>query len=242
MIIRQEIFDAYWKFAATRQEVFFSRIKNIQLPWTKDPIINNFKFCNVYRASDRVSQYLIKHVIYDGIQKEEEVIFRVILFRMFNKIETWQYLEEKIGSIELKNFDLTTFGDILENALNLGQTIYSNAYILCANKAFGYDRKHLNQLALVEKMIQIDKIPLEITKAPNLETIFHTLISYPLIGNFMGYQLAIDINYSEVVNFSENDFTIAGPGAERGIRKCFIDTEALSNADVIRWITEKSRS
>ena len=41
----------------------------------------------------------------------------------------------------------------------------------------------------------------------------------PLIGNFMAYQLAIDLNYSDVFNFDENDFTIAGPGALRGIKK-----------------------
>src|ERR1700737_2999529 len=111
MIFRQEVFDAYWTFAAARQEVFFSRLKNLPVPWTDDPILNHFKFCNVYRASDRASQYLIKHVIYSGIQREEEVIFRTILFRMFNKIETWDYLEEKLGTIELKKFNPEVFGE-----------------------------------------------------------------------------------------------------------------------------------
>ena len=157
---------------------------------------------------------------------------------MFNKIETWDYLEEKLGTIELKKFNPEVFGEVLQDALDSGQTIYSNAYILCANKAFGFDRKHLNQLALVKKMIQVDKVAANITRAHSLEEIFHILLSYPLIGNFMAYQLTIDINYSEVIDFSENDFTIAGPGAERGIRKCFIDTGNLSNADIIRWMTE----
>ena len=54
----------------------------------------------------------------------------------------------------------------------------------------------------------------------------------------MAYQIAIDFNYSEVFNFSENDFTIAGPGAIRGIRKCFESTSGKDNAYVISYMVE----
>ncbi|WP_243147218.1 nucleotide kinase domain-containing protein [Scytonema sp. UIC 10036] len=63
MQVRQEIFDTYWRFATLRQEVFFNKINNAPQPWTNDSIIRSYKFCNAYRASDRVSQYLIKNVI-----------------------------------------------------------------------------------------------------------------------------------------------------------------------------------
>src|SRR4051812_44983673 len=57
------VYDTYWKFAAERQEVFFRRLAGGRGPWTSDPVLNEFKFTNAYRASDRVSQYLIRHVI-----------------------------------------------------------------------------------------------------------------------------------------------------------------------------------
>ena len=50
-----------------------------------------------YRASDRVSQYLIRNVIYRHDQGPEEVFFRIMLFKLFNKIETWELLEEHSG-------------------------------------------------------------------------------------------------------------------------------------------------
>ncbi len=31
-------------------------------PWAEDSILRAYKFCNVYRATDRVSQYLIRDV------------------------------------------------------------------------------------------------------------------------------------------------------------------------------------
>ena len=245
MQVRQEIFDTYWRFAAMRQEVFFNKLKNVPPPWTSDPILNTYKFCNAYRVSDRVSQYLIKNVIYseNRSQNEEEVLFRILLFKIFNKIETWEYLENKIGDyITVSNFDLEAYSTILQEAMDLGYVIYTSAYMSCASKEFGYDKKHQNHLALIDKMVVKDKVINPIVKAKSLEEIFHIIESYPLLGKFMAYQLATDINYSEVINFDENSFTIAGPGAERGINKCFIDTEGKSYADVIYWMTENQEN
>lgn len=245
MQVRQEIFDTYWRFAAMRQEVFFNKLKNVPPPWTSDPILNTYKFCNAYRVSDRVSQYLIKNVIYDEnrSKNEEEVLFRILLFKIFNKIETWEYLESKIGNyITLSNFDLDVYSNILQEAMDLGYVIYTSAYMSCASKEFGYDKKHQNHLALIDKMVCQDRVINPIVKAKNLEEIFHILASYPLLGKFMAYQLATDINYSEVINFDENSFTIAGPGAERGINKCFIHTQGKSYADVIYWMTENQEN
>lgn len=245
MQVRQAIFDTYWRFAAMRQEVFFNKLKNVPPPWTSDPILNTYKFCNAYRVSDRVSQYLIKNVIYDEnkSQNEEEVLFRILLFKIFNKIETWEYLESKIGDyITLSNFDLERYSNILQEAMNIGYVIYTSAYMSCASKEFGYDKKHQNHLALIDKMVVKDRVINRIVKAKSLEEIFHILESYPLLGKFMAYQLATDINYSEVINFDENSFTIAGPGAERGIDKCFIDTKGKSYADIIYWMTENQEN
>src|SRR5687768_14276554 len=58
------VFDAYWRFAAERQSIFFRRLECSAGALTNDRILQDFKFTNAYRASDRVSQYLIRNVIY----------------------------------------------------------------------------------------------------------------------------------------------------------------------------------
>ncbi|MBD2303196.1 nucleotide kinase domain-containing protein [Nostoc sp. FACHB-190] len=241
MQVRQEIFDTYWRFAALRQEVFFNRINNISAPWTSDPIINTYKFCNAYRASDRVSQYLIKNIIYDEnrSKNEEEVLFRILLFKIFNKIETWELLENKLCEyISLSNFNFDIYSNILQEAMDTGYVIYTSAYMSCATKEFGYDKKHQNHLALISQMVVKDNVVTRIIRAKSLEEVFYIIQEYPLLGKFMAYQLATDINYSEIIDFDENSFTIAGPGAERGISKCFINTDGKSNTDIIHWMTE----
>jgi hypothetical protein len=59
---RARIYDLYWYFASERQRMFERRIAGERGPWTSDPLLREFKFCNVFRAADRVSQYMFRDV------------------------------------------------------------------------------------------------------------------------------------------------------------------------------------
>lgn len=238
MKVRQDVYDTYWKTAAERQKIFFKKLLGSPVPYTNDPIYQSFKFCNVYRASDRVSQFLIKNVIYRDVFSPEDTLFRIFLFRLLNKIETWVELEKILGKINLKSFNFGNYSNALEKIKLADGTIYGNAFILCANKSFGFDKKHQNHLALLEKVFKNGGFSTKLLNSKTLKELFKKLKTLPLIGNFMAYQIAIDFNYSEFFNFDENDFTIAGPGAERGIKKCFLDTEGKSNEYVIQFMVE----
>lgn len=236
---RQEIYDLYWYFASERQNIFWKKVSGEKAPWTNDPILQEYKFCNSYRINDRVSQYLLKNVIYNGKEySNENMIFRILLFKLFNKESTWKLLINHFQDITLETFNVEKYSNVLENAIKNGIRIYNDAYISCANKAFGYDRKHDNHLALLQKMFLEDNIQDKILACRNMEEAFCILKGYPLIGNFMAYQLVTDINYSDVVNFREDEFTVAGPGSIRGIRKCFIDKGTFSNEDIIKYMYE----
>lgn len=239
MIKRQEIYDLYWYFACERQNIFIKKLNGEPSPWTTDEILQNYKFCNSYRVNDRVSQYLLKNVIYNGKKySNDDMLFRILLFKLFNKESTWELLLDHFQDITLKTFNKEEYSKVLEEAISNGVKIYNDAYISCANKAFGYDRKHDNHLELLNKMFNIDKMQKKIIKCKTMKEGFDIIKSYPLIGNFMAYQLVTDINYSEAVNWKEDEFTVAGPGSLRGIKKCFIDKGDLSNENIIRYMYE----
>ena len=236
---RENIYNLYWYFAAERQNIFYKKLKGEEAPWTQDPILQEYKFCNSYRASDRVSQYLIIKVIYNGKKyTDEDMVFRILLFKIFNKETTWEILCNTLGDVNLSSFNFKDYCHILQTAKDNGEKIYTDAYMSCANKAFGYEKKHENHIALLEKMFLKDKVQNKIIEAKNMEEAFYQIRKYPLIGDFMAYQLITDINYSEVVDFSEKEFTIAGPGSERGIKKCFIDIGNKTKEDIIKWMCE----
>ena len=122
LIKRQEIYDLYWYFAYERQEIFLKKKRGLPAPWTKDEILKKYKFCNTYRVNDRVSQYLIKNVIDNGNKyTARDTIFRILLFKLFNKESTWELLEKELGEITIKNFNFSKMSKILTNALEHGK-------------------------------------------------------------------------------------------------------------------------
>lgn len=234
-----EVFDSYWRFATLRQEVFFARIEGMSQPWSTDPILNEYKFTNAYRASDRVSQFLIREVIYNGPQNHADLFFRIILFKLFNKIETWHLIESMLGDIRWETYRYADYDRILTDAMAGKATIYSAAYIMASGHSiFGVNRKHQGHLKLIELMLN-ENVPERIAECGSMRQAFELLRSYPLIGDFLAYQLVTDLNYSELTSFSEMDFTIPGPGARDGIRKCFSSLGGLSEMDIIRLMAER---
>jgi 5-hmdU DNA kinase, helical domain len=238
---RDEVYRTYWWFASERQRIFDKRARGEPDPWTEDPILSTYKFCNTFRASDRVSQFLIREVIYGPDSSRlsgEDMLLRIVLFRLFSRETTWRIIQDELGPLTVASFDPERLDRRLEDELAAGRPIYTHAFILCANKAFGHERKHRNHLALLEAMLKQRALHRSLARAQTLKTVYETLLAYPLLGPFMAYQLAIDLNYSELLDLSEDEFTVAGPGAERGIRKVFADVGGLSNQKLIRWMVD----
>lgn len=232
------VFDTYWRFAAKRQEMFMRRVAGDAPPWTEDPVLRAHRFTNAYRASDRVSQYLIRNVLYGGPTSPEDIFFRAILFKLFNRIETWEALTTALGSLSWREFDFDAYAHVLDGLIERGARVYSAAYIM-PSPAFGSRRKHRNHLRLIEHMMA-DGAAAKIGRARSLQAVFENLRSYPSLGDFLAFQFTIDLNYSELTDFSEMDFVVAGPGARDGIRKCFSDSAGLTDAEIIRVIAERA--
>ena len=234
------VYDSYWRFAVERQNVYFRRLANEPEPWTNDSIISVHKFTNAYRASDRVSQYLIRKVIYrdDLPSSVSEVLFRTLLFKLFNKIETWELLEHTFGAVMFKSYKFENYDRVLSQAMSAGGRIYSAAYIMPpGGSAFGHSAKHQNHLRLLEKMMA-DDLAGQLAKMRRMQPAFELLRSYPTIGDFLAYQFVTDINYSEITDFSEMDFVVPGPGARDGLKKCFVDGAGLNDAELIRLMVD----
>lgn len=230
------VYDTLWRFAVERQRVFFQRFARSEPPWTSDPILQTYRFTNVYRAADRVSQYLIRNVIYSADQRIEEVFFRTILFKLFNRISTWELLLAHFGEITSKTFSFETADRILQRALDHGLRIYSAAYIMPSGR--WHKRKHQNHLYLLKKMMQ-DGLAARLAAVKTMADAFWMIRSYPMLGDFLSYQFVTDLNYSAATEFSEMEFVAPGPGALEGIRKCFLSIAGLDPADVVRLVTDR---
>jgi hypothetical protein len=235
------VFDSYWRFAAERQATFFRRLSGEPGPWSDDPIIARHRFTNAYRAADRVSQYLIREVIYgEGrAMAPHEQLFRVLLFKLFNKIETWQLLEAHIGELSWAMFDFRAYDKVLTDAMRQGRKLYSAAYIIPPVKwSEGDGIKHRGHLYLI-RMALSGNLPAALDNASSLAEVFALLKQLPSLGEFLAFQLAIDLNYGTFLNFAEDSFVVAGPGARDGIEKCFANASDFVAQDIIELMHDR---
>lgn len=232
-------YDTYWKFAFERQKIFWNRARRKKGALTNDPILLQYKFTNPYRACDRVSQFLIKDVIYSDSFDVKDTFLRVLLFKLFNKIETWQLLEKEFGTICHKTFEISHFEKFLDKLLGRNTRIYSNAYMMASGcKEFDVKRKHHAHLMLLDKMVK-ENLPKRIQAAKSMSNAYQLLLSYPMIGQFLAYQYVTDLNYSEITDFSEKEFTIPGPGAKDGIKKCFVSLGNHTESEIIQMMADR---
>jgi hypothetical protein len=231
------VFDTYWRFAVERQKVYFGRLEGQPGPWTEDGILRRHRFTNVYRAADRVSQFLISNVLYDGRERSwDEQVFRVLLFKFFNKIETWQALEQALGDLSVHSFDHSLYAEVLDDRRDRGEQNYSAAYMI-PPPPFGESSKHRNHLRLLESMMVAD-LAGQLEAADDMSAAYDLLLGYPSVGRFLGYQFLIDLNYGTQLRFTEMDFVVAGPGARDGVRKCFGPAATGIEESVIAWVVD----
>lgn len=230
------VFDTYWRFAAARHHIYEARQAGLRGPWTNDPILRAHRFTNCFRAADRVSQFLIREVAYKGSQERAEVVFRTLLFKLFNKVSTWRLLESHFGELTWGAADFAEYERVLTDAFNAGQRLYSAAYVIPPPR-LGGERKHSNHLRLLTLMMS-DRVHERLAGSGSMAAAFEVLREYPAIGDFLAYQFLIDINYSEALAFGEDEFVVAGPGARDGIRKCFGVAASGVEAEVIQYMAD----
>ena len=240
MLVRQptvtEGYNCYWTFAAERQQVYYRRLAGQSGPLSHDPILASYRFTNPYRVSDRVSQYLINEVQYDQEWNWHDTFVRTLIFKIFNRIDTWRHICMHIGDPDCSKL-LDCSVDLALATVAGERPLYSAAYMMPPPVTLS-GPKYIRHLELIRQMVR-DGIPQEIQSSKSMAEAFKVLRRYDSIGDFLAYQFITDLNYSSHLPFSEIEFVVPGPGALRGLRKCFSDATSFSDDYLIRWTHER---
>ena len=104
-----------------------------------------------------------------------------MIFKIFNKIETWELLTNLLGNIKYSEYQFETYDHILCRAMKRGESIYSGAYIMpSGNSSFGFSKKHSNHLKLIELMMK-EEFPNHIMQSCSMQKVFD-LLSFPTLS------------------------------------------------------------
>lgn len=257
-----KFFDIYWYFIAERMNIWYKRVILKQPePWTDDPILQQYKFTNVIRDLDKLSIYERKHILnkIDEIQDnwcenkilkwKQSILLNIMIFRLWVKIDTY----EVHGFIDLSNpfwkDNWNTAKQQLLERREKGISNFTAAYYVNDLHIANPDRstrnnKTQNAICLVEYwMNHIDEIyDWGIVQSRNMREQLDYFQTLRCVGAFTAYEWCCSIaeitRYckNHLVNWTQDNDTNVGPGAQRGINWIFKNTGGLTDYQCILWL------
>ena len=201
----------FWDFVNERLKIYkYKEISKIPSPWTDDPILRDYKFCNAQRHLDRTSQSLLKNVINNISLNSKQKIMNIIFLRLFNRPEHFDIFPIIHDWGSQKDLVIGICEDCYKNK----KKIFNNAYQINT----GHDNKHIQ---IIENLAAIDYDELdEILKTKTYKEILKYLEDHiRAVGSFIAAQILLDCGYdSSITGITGDDFLIIGPGAAEGLR------------------------
>lgn len=233
----------YFNYMVKRQEAFLSRYfeKNPR-PWSDDPILQNYKFTNVFKPLDRGTRWLLENIIHNpSIESEEELLWNIFIYKWFNSVET----AETIGlPLSIVNFDYKKFYETLLHAQSK-HTLFTTAHMVCGSNVSNTEwgrgpgsKPKTYTWAIDQLRMNISNVLDMVKSSPDMESLFKSLTQFKLVGKFLAYELVIDINYSHLTDFCENSWANPGPGCINGINWTFANIKDEQGL----WMPQKGNS
>jgi len=180
-------------------------------PWTEDPILQKFKFCQVFREDDRTTRWFRAH-IRQPLATEPEVIMATVIFRFFNLIETGRTLLDH-------NLHIKWDREKAVKEIRKQPKWVTGAYIVKTPNRLD----KVNGVAECVSHIWSEKETLirALEKTTTLEKAWKFLLQYPYIGPFVSYELVTDLRHTYVLDEATDILTWGnpGPGAMRGLNR-----------------------
>ena len=231
----------------TRRYMIHKRkdVQGLPAPWAKDPILQEFKFTNVRREHDRETKWLLANVIHNDDLSYENKIMNCILYRMYNKSKTLEIFGPTIDFIDMDP-SLPVIRRLLKKRLEEDPkyTFFTNAFLTCGLKVALGNNPVANDDFMPMRIIKFARqlwesdIVGKIKAAADQKEVFNVIKSYNGLGEFLSYQIFVDLTYIPEFPFSENEFTVSGPGCIKGLKEVFEDFDGLSYDEALFWLRD----
>lgn len=178
-------------------------------PWTDDPILGQYRFCNVRRMDDKVSKWLWKNWYAPNIG-HRLMIPNIVLARFLNLPSTMAHIgyQTEWRPIALKKK--------LREWRDAGNTVFNSAYMVAGVP--GIDKIESVVSRYVAPLVEF-RLPIDCT---SMERTWANLCDYVGMGSFMAGQVIADARHCLAdTTYWADKMTWAppGPGSMRGLNR-----------------------
>lgn len=259
-ILNEKNISLFFHWIKERYTVHIKKdIKHFDPPWTEDKIIQKYRFTNVRREQDRETKWLIKNISENNSLSMEEKILNTLLFRTWNKSSTvetyggpWRKKELEVGPINFRRIVTTQHLDLpftsafstsfLKEIWRFSDGKGSVKYKLQErNLPNGVEAIHDSvplRMFYIVPWVLSHNILSEILNSTDQKECINSIKKIPGFGEFLSYQVFVDLSYIPNFKYSENEVVVAGPGAKRGIDFLFENKDDLTYEECIFWLRD----
>ncbi len=193
--------------------------------WTADPVFQRYKFTNIRRRDDRVSQWVLSNVSQPN-RRAADLWFTLLIVRLINWPPTLErLLYEEVIPCTPESFSPEMFESVLEGAKREGRKVYSGAYMLYptrlepgGNKARSVARHILGDVIVRAEDISYALWRRDVPRS--VERFVGALAQAYGVGTFMAGQVAADLSYvpGQLAEAADlRTWAPIGPGSTRGL-------------------------
>lgn len=220
MLIEQSIklspLDRFVYWIKERHAILERRVAGLQKPWTDDTILQSYRFCNVRREDDTVTQW-IRVNWREPHADDPNLWFALVLARLINWPETLAEIGYPVGA---KVWQKQWFLNVMKSRQREGKKIFTGAYMIHADAKHGGTKAEYLAEAVLSPMWEHREWLCNMRHTTLVEA-FMALRQYRDMGEFMAGQVIADLKYVPPMTLAHDWWTWAtpGPGSRRGLNR-----------------------
>jgi len=197
-----------FKFIKKRHDIYVLREANLPKPWTKDPILKAFRFCNVYRELDTQTIWFARN----WRRNDQDLWFASLVFRLVNWSDTTELIGYPVPWNRVRFLKAITS----QEAQN--KKVYNSAYMISTH---GKAEKKSTYLADALSRIWANRAYIRYREDEDLSVFHARLIEQYDVGSFLAAQVIADCKYTGMMSSASDWWTFCapGPGSKRGLNR-----------------------
>lgn len=232
--------EPLWDWVAKRHSIYIKQAVHrgepvftfdveagLKFDTSNEPILENYRFCNVFRELDRVTRW-VRVNIRELFADHEYLWLMLAIARVINWPDTLAAImwDKDTWPVD-ENFSPSRLAQVLECRQSEGKKVYTGAYLVRPESnpnKYGYGlpkSQYVGKIVIGQLWDDRKQLSEFFDRNRSVQEAHKRLSQYYGWGSFMAYQVCVDMMHTRYLQgaHDRNNWAALGPGSIRGLNR-----------------------